>query len=102
LNPDDEFEAVIIDILKMHRKKSVQYGSDNDPLDNFTVGAYATNSTPLRYLEALLAKHSGALRAWFARQPDHTVDPVKTAGSNDGYIDRAVYSIIACVLYRRT
>jgi hypothetical protein len=102
LNPDDDFEAVVIDILKMHRKKSAQYGTDADPLDNFTVGAFSTSSTPLRYLENLLAKHSGAIRNWFSRQPDHTVDPVKTAGSNDGYIDRAVYSIIACVLYRRS
>ena len=102
LNPDDEFEGVLVDIVKLHRKKSQAYGTDSDPLDNFTVGAFATNTTPLRYLEALLAKHSGAIRNWFRREVDYSRDPQPTAASSDGYIDRAVYSVIACVLYRRS
>lgn len=101
LNPEDEFEAVVIDVVKMHRRKSAQYGTDTDPLDNFAVGAFQTSSTPLRYGETLLAKHSGALRNWFAREADHGRDPQPNTGSDDGFIDRAVYSLIQLVLYRR-
>lgn len=102
LNPDDEFEAVLVDIVKTYRKKTASYGEEaGDPLWNFIVGAEATNSTPLRFCESLLAKHSMALRQWFKRVPDATVNPAHTTTSNDGYLDRAVYSILANVLYRR-
>jgi hypothetical protein len=103
LNPADEFESVLIDMASTYRKKGAHYGDkDGDPLWNFNAGAEVTNTTPQRYVESLMAKHSMALRQWFKRVTNSTVNPKPTVASDDAYMDRAVYAVIANVLYRRS
>lgn len=101
LNPDDEFESVLIDILKMHRKKAAVYGTEEDAMQNFYDGAYMTGTTPLRQCEALANKHNAALKQWFAKEPRSAFDPASTKTSDDAMIDRPVYTVLATVLYRR-
>jgi hypothetical protein len=101
LNPDDEFEAVLLDMIKMHRKKSVAYGSDEDPFHNFYDSADMAETTPLRECESFMRKHLAALKNWWRSEQTVTMNPVPNRYSDDGYLDRAVYSVIALVLYRR-
>lgn len=103
LNPDDEFESVLVDMVKTYRRKGANYGEeDGDMLWNLLAGAEVTNQTPLRYVEALMAKHSMALRQWFSRVPEALQNPKPTSTSNDAYMDRALYAVIAQVLYQRS
>lgn len=101
LNVDDEFEAAVADIIKMHRKKSVAYGTDEDSLQNFYDAADIAETTPLRECEAFMRKHLAALKNWWRSEKNVDVNPAPNRYSDDGYLDRAVYSIIALVLYRR-
>lgn len=101
LDSANEFEAVLIDIVSMHRIKAASYGSDSDPMYNFVIGGDATNQTPLRYGEALMQKHSGAIRQWFGRHQDPKTNPKHTPTSDDGFLDRAVYAVLQLALYRR-
>lgn len=99
LNPDNEFEAALANIVAMHRVKGEQYGSKQDPLQNFYDSAEALSESPLFACEALLQKHQSRLKKWFAlpRNRRKTSDP----GVDDAFLDRAVYAVIALVLYQR-
>lgn len=101
LNPENEFERAVMDLVKTHRAKSQVYGG-SDPYANFYMGAMMSDTTPLRQVEALKNKHEAALQLWYSRHQDFASDPDATTGSDDAMLDRAVYSIIALVLYRRS
>ena len=101
LNPEDEFESILVEAVKMRRKKAAVYGTDGDELQNFIDGAYMNNTTSLRQCEALMSKHGAAIKQWFGREPRADTNPVPTRTSDDGYIDRVVYSILAHMLYNR-
>lgn len=96
LNPDNEFESALIEMVEMHRAKSKVYGTDNDPMQNFLDIAYNTGLTPLQACEVLLGKHHAAIKQWW-NQDESYFD----TRSDDGYLDRAVYGVIALVLYKR-
>jgi hypothetical protein len=101
LDPDDEFEAAVIDIVKTYREKSKGYAIGGEPFFNFVEGARQRNTTPLRQGEALLAKHTTALSTWWAGEPLSTRNPIPSSFSDDAYTDRAVYSVILLCLYKR-
>lgn len=114
LDPKDEFESVLIDLVQFQRTKRAQYGSDQDFLWNFYEIGRASNLTPLRAGEVLKNKHESALRKWWqdfdedqARDRmigsfEGPADPLPTGASDDAYMDRAVYGILLLILYRRT
>lgn len=96
LNPDDEFEAQLIAIAKMHRKKSETYGSEQDDLQNFINGGFITGQSPVDYGFTLMVKHISAVmsnRVNGAVVPNRAMD--------DAFIDMAVYGVILKVLYER-
>jgi hypothetical protein len=96
LNPDSEFDAVLIELKRMHDKKSKTYGTDEDPFNNFYDGAQRLHTSPLDVAIAYATKHDSALRKWLDKE---TREP--NTASNDAMIDRAVYAVIQLVLYRR-
>jgi hypothetical protein len=96
LNPDDEFDAILIDLKRMHAKKAKQYGTESDPHDNFYDGAIRLHTTPLDVCLTYATKHESALRKWLDGDRLH-----ETAASNDAVIDRTVYAILFMILYRR-
>ncbi len=93
LSDNDPFERVLIDMTKTHRLKSQGYGTVTDPFQNFRDIAYNTGCTSRQACEALLNKHHAALKQWqiAGRSPNRT--------SDDAYLDRAVYAVIAKILY---
>jgi hypothetical protein len=95
LNPDDEFEAQLIAIARMHRKKSETYGTGEDDLQNFTDGAYITGETPLNYGFTLMVKHISAIMN--ARRNGTPAGKV----TEEMFIDLAVYGVILKVLHDR-
>lgn len=95
LNPDDEFEATIMQIVEHHRVKKAEYGDEGDSNQNFYDIAEMENVTPLMACDILLAKHQSFLKQW-KRRGEATASYV-----DDAYLDRAVYSILALVLYKR-
>jgi hypothetical protein len=96
LDPTDEFEEQLIQIALMHREKAEQYGSAEDALNNFYVAAVHLDCTPLLAAIAFQAKHEARLTKWLRDEC-----PTDGAGVEDMFIDRAVYSVIQLVLWRR-
>lgn len=100
LDDTDEFEAVLIDLVKHQREKRKQYGSDKDFLWNFYNIAERCHLTPLKVGELLKSKHETTLEKWWGTYGT-SINPAHTPGSDDAYIDRAVYAILNLILYRR-
>ena len=95
LDPKNEFEAVLISIVEMHRKKAAIYGSNSDEHWNFYEAANRLDITALDAMDAFVAKHEAAWKRW--KMGDRT----RTVGSDDATIDMAVYAVIRRVLYLR-
>jgi len=95
LDPNDEFEAILLEILQMHRKKSKDYGSNEDPYANVSasrefgvqpwVGALIRENDKTTRIKSFIKKRALA-----------------NESLEDSLIDKAVYSIIALLLYRRS
>lgn len=94
LDPNSEFEAALIDMVRMHREKAAAYGTDKDPMQNFYNIAGITFATPLQACEVLLAKHASVVKGFLE---SGKIDKY----SDDAFLDRAVYGVLSMVLYAR-
>lgn len=95
-----EFENQIIAILRMHLNKSKDYGSDEDPFQNFYEAALERDCTPLEAAEGMVAKQRAAIKIR-NRKIRKGADRTYTDASYDWYLDDAVYGIIKLCLYLR-
>jgi hypothetical protein len=96
LNPEDEFEALVMAMVQTHREKSVSYGAADDSLQNFYDISTVMGIAPLDAAETLKSKHEARLMKW--RRDGR---PEKDPGVDDAYKDIAVYAMIAWTLYLR-
>jgi len=95
LDPNDEFEAAVHAIVEHHRVKAAEYGTEGDSNQNFYDIADQMATSPLDACDTLLAKHQSFLKQWRHR------GEAGTEYVDDAYLDRAVYSILSLVLYKR-
>ena len=95
LNPKDEFEAAIMEIVATHREKAKYYGSERDSMQNFYNIAGITFCGPLQACEVLMAKHGSVIKDWVGSENE------SNPYTDDAYNDRAVYGVLAKVLYKR-
>lgn len=95
LNPEDPFNAVIIDMVRKNREKRADYAGNDWWTQNFYDSAYQNNSTAGESCENLIATKQSRLRVLMkpGRKPHN--EPVE-----DTLLDRAVYSVISVGLYR--
>lgn len=94
LNPFDPFEAALIDIVTVNRRKRQDYATEKDIFSNFRFVA-STCGMPSAAVAAdtlVMVKHGRILSI---RQNNRV--PANES-LEDSYLDRAVYSIIAYVL----
>jgi len=96
LNPDDEFEATLIEMVRVHRFKKSVYGSNEDPFANFYDAAHHLAMTPLEAAIAFHGKHDAKMTKWL-----RDGQPTDAPGMEDMFIDRAVYSVIELALWNR-
>lgn len=89
----DAFEQVLQELSAMHSKKSKDYGDEN-PYKNFDQVAHMHEITPLEFCNIMIALKQ-------ARIANLKGKMAVNESLEDSLIDRAVYSIIAVVLYRR-
>lgn len=99
LDPNDPFDAAIIPIVLMNRRKRQDYAHDgNDPFTNFRESSAALGLAGFGAVEAAdfnIAQKQARLAA--LRKNGRFDDPANEA-VEDTYLDRAVYSIIAYAL----
>lgn len=100
LDPTDEFEAVLIEMVRMHRLKSRQYGARGDKLRNFYNMAEAEGITPLTACQHVSAKHRSVIKEYLlASTPEN--HPDHTPGTDDAFLDDPVYAVLRKILYDR-
>lgn len=95
LNENDDFEAILIRMSEVHRRKSADYtGEGGDPLQNFIDQGYQTSMSPGETIEVLIAVKQARLRVLLPQHLSHSGEP-QNEGIQDTLLDRAVYSVIA-------
>jgi hypothetical protein len=100
LDPNYPFEAILIEMLLTHRKKRKDYASDADPHRNFRDCAEQLGLTAGHSVELHLATKQARLKTLL---PKYWADGNATAANEpieDTFLDRAVYSVIALVMWR--
>lgn len=94
--PPDPFESVIAEMLELYHRKRKDYAGNGDAFSNFRRSADQVQAAPILSTEVLIATKQARLRElmWtLDREPvNESID--------DTLIDRAVYSVIAIVLWR--
>lgn len=95
LNPDIEFEAVLIELKEMHDRKSKDYGSPEDSWAN--VLASAEFGTP-GWVGALIRMNDKLHRI---KNHIRYETPMTNESVEDSLIDMPVYNIGAIICYRR-
>lgn len=96
LDPDDPFEAVLIEAIKIRRDKRDDYTGDDPHTQSFYDVAYQNNDSAGKAVEHLVATKQTRLRTLL--NPNRRKS-IKNESIRDTMIDRLNYSALAiCVL----
>lgn len=90
-----EFTKILYELASMHDKKSKDYGTNTDPYANVCASA-GFGVEP--WIGALIREHDKTTRI----QSFIANGRLENESLEDSLIDKAVYSVIALLLYRRT
>ena len=93
LNRDDPFERVLIEMVKLSRKKAHDYASEDDRFSNFRETADHLGLEAIDSCDLLVATKQARLKQLRAK------GRAMNESMRDTYVDRAVYSVIAVALY---
>lgn len=98
LDPDNDFEAVLIKMVETHRKTAKDYAGNDHPNQNFYDSSYQLGQTGGHSVEGLIATKQARLRVLL---PNHWSGKGKpqNEGIEDTLLDRAVYSVIALTIW---
>lgn len=97
LNPEDPFEAVLVDIVTTNRNKRKDYAVDGSPWSNFEFTAGVLNLPPVDAAVHNVAQKLARLTS--LRANGRMADPANEAVT-DTYLDMAVYATIAYAIHR--
>ena len=99
LSPDNAFEAVLIKMVEMHRKKVIDYAGKNHPNQNFYDTAYQLSLTGGHSVEALISTKQARLRVLLRGYWGISRLHAANEGIEDTLLYRAVYSVIALTIW---
>lgn len=93
LGGDPRFKDALWEIAKLHERKQYDYGTDEDPFAN--VRSSVEFGIP-PWVGACIREHDKTVRIQsFLRRGELKNEPIE-----DAFMDKAVYSLIALILYR--
>ena len=98
LNPENEFEYFLIEMVEMNRKKAKDYAVDNAANQNFYDSAYQLGLPGGHSCETLIATKQARLRVLLPNHWNAVGGPVNE-GIEDTLLDRAIYSVIALTIW---
>jgi hypothetical protein len=98
LDPENDFEAVLIKMVQTSRAKRKDYAGDDHPWQNFYDSGYQIGLTAGHSVEQLIATKQARLRVLL---PKHWNGGALVANEpiEDTLLDRAVYGVIALCLW---
>lgn len=98
LNPDNPFEAVLIQMVETHRKKAKDYAGGDHPNQNFYDSGYQLGQSGGHSVETLIATKQARLRVLLPQFWTGSGTP-SNEGIEDTLLDRAVYAVIALTIW---
>lgn len=99
LNSENAFEATLIKMVEMHRRKAKDYVGEDHPNQNFYDTAYQLGLTGGHGVEALISTKQARLRVLLPGLWGRTTTGPANEGIEDTLLDRAVYSVIAMTIW---
>jgi len=96
LDPSDQFEAVLIEMAELHKRKGADYAEDTDVHSNFRRAGDQLGVSAWHQCESLIATKMARLRELY---PWRSGKKPKNEALRDTVVDRAVYSTIAVCLF---
>lgn len=93
LDPANRFDAVLIELKKMHDKKQADYGKQDDPFSNVR----ASEDFGIKGWVGSVVRANDKMRRL---QKAAQGSPLANEGIEDSLIDMAVYSVIGLILFR--
>lgn len=100
LNAEDVFERVLIDMVKVSRKKRADYASDSDPLSNFKGTAEALGLSGFGSVEAALFNVLQKIERLKALRNNGRMSEPQNESVTDTYLDLAVYAVFTYALHK--
>jgi hypothetical protein len=102
LDPSDPFDAALIPIVEIHRRKAKDYASDADPFSNFKTSSKLLGLEGFSPEEAALFNVTQKLaRLKSLRENGRMNDPANEAVA-DTYLDMACYAILLLAIARES
>lgn len=98
LDPNNSFEAVLIEMVKTHREKAQDYAGDGHPNQNFYDSGYQLQLTAGHSCETLIATKQARLRVLLPNLWANSDSKPSNESIRDTLLDRAVYSVIALTI----
>lgn len=92
------FEATLVRMLHIHRKKGADYAGEDHPNQNFYDSAYQLGLTGGHSVETLIATKQARLRVLLPQLWQGGNEPLNE-GIADTLLDRAVYAVIALTIW---
>lgn len=99
LDPEEPFEAILIQLVKTHRLKRQDYAGNDHPNQNFYDSAYQLSQTAGHSVEGLIATKQARLRILLPTLWQNPNAKPNNEGIRDTLLDRAVYSGIALTIW---
>lgn len=100
LNPNDPFEAVLIEMVETNRRKRHDYAGDSHFLSNFYETAEQLSLSAGHSVEQLIATKQARLKVLLPRLWDvNNPMVVNNEPIEDTLLDRAVYSVLAMCIF---
>lgn len=96
LDPNDDFESVLIDMVRMNRRKRADYASENDVIQNFRRNANLAWGEFNIFLDCYTMVTRKLLRVQNLMQKGNQP---KNEALEDTLIDLAVYSVLLILCY---
>lgn len=98
LDPSNPFEAALVDMVAMHRRKNADYTGRDHPNQNFYDTAYQVGGTAGHSVESLISTKQARLRVLLPKHWHGHGGPLNE-GIRDSILDRAVYAVIALTIW---
>lgn len=99
LDPDNPFEAAVLAMVQMHRRKREDYAGDDHPNQNFYDSSYQLGLSAGHSVEQLIATKQARLRVLLPRLWKSRNAKPANESIQDTLLDRAVYSVIALTIW---
>jgi hypothetical protein len=96
LDPNDPFDAALIPLVEMNRRKRSDYATDGDPFTNFDTTAHFLGVPRWMAASVNVVQKLARIQALWA---NGRMDDPKNEAVGDTVLDAAVYGIIAYAIY---